>query len=564
MLKTNRKRLGDLLKEVGLITEVQLKEALEIQKNTKEKLGKVLINSGIVTEQDILQVIEFQLGIPHVDLQKFAIDPSACTYVPESMARRYCLIPIKVENQAIVIAMSDPLNVYAIEDVKLYTGKEVQVVIALEKDIEKAIDKYYSGQNALKAVEEFVKEKTGDEASDSSREDDENEIVNNAPTVKLLNSIIEQGIRSRVSDIHIEPFERNVLVRYRIDGELQVAMTAEKSVIKALVARAKIISGLNIAEKRLPQDGRISFEIGGTELDLRLSTLPTIYGEKIVIRVIDKKSLIISKDHLGFTPDDKYKFESVLKNPNGIILVTGPTGSGKTTTLYGAIHEINKNNINIVTIEDPVEAKIEGVNQVQVNAKAGLTFAAGLRSILRQDPDVIVIGEIRDAETASIAVRAAITGHLVISTLHTNSSVGSIIRLIDMGIEPFLVSSSMMGVIAQRLARKVCKNCDRPYEATDAEKKILEIESDEKLILHKGVGCTMCSKTGYLGRKGIYEIMLINQEHRRLINQKCTEKELKDASLKNGMVTLKENAKKLVLQGEITISEYVRLTHSNE
>jgi type IV pilus assembly protein PilB len=364
--------------------------------------------------------------------------------------------------------------------------------------------------------------------------------------------------------VHIEPFEDYIKIRYRIDGQLNEIMRTDIDVMPAIAARIKIVSGMNIAEKRLPQDGRVSVEIDGEEFDLRVSTLPTVFGEKIVIRIADKKSFIISKDKLGFTEDEKDKFEKMLRNPHGIILVTGPTGSGKSTTLYSALNEINRPGINIVTVEDPVEALIEGINQVQVNYKTGLTFAVGLRSILRQDPNVVMIGEIRDAETAHIAVRAAITGHLVLSTLHTNNAPSSVIRLIDMGIEPYMVASSVVGVISQRLVRKICETCRQSYTAEPEQLSILGVNQTEEIKLYRGKGCPVCSGTGYLGRIGIFEIMPVTRQHRELIISRCSEQELADLSVKFGMRTLKDNARDLVLKGITTIDEMMNLSYSNE
>lgn len=564
MIKQSRKKLGDLLIEVGIITSEQLANALEIQKNTGDKLGNILTSQGYVTEDHIIQVLEFQLGIPHVKLEKYNIDKLSCTLIPESIAKRYGLIPIKKENGILTVAMSDPLNVYAIDDLKIYSGMEIQPVIASHDDINKAIDKYYSTQKTMKAVEEFKKEqgstlKIYSETVDEQSTDE----VNNAPAVKVINSIIEQAVRNRSSDIHIEPFQDYIKIRFRTDGQLQEIMRPEIDIMPAISARIKIIGGMNIAEKRHPQDGRISVEVDDKEYDLRVSILPTVFGEKIVIRIADKKAFVLTRDQLGFNKYEGELFEKMLLNPHGIILVTGPTGSGKSTTLYSAINELNKPNINIITVEDPVECVIDGVNQVQVNPKVGMTFAAGLRSILRQDPDVIMIGEVRDKETAEIAVRAAITGHLVISTLHTNDAPSSVLRLIDMGIESFMVGSSIVGVIAQRLVRKVCSNCIIQYDATDEELEVLGIKG-YRPKLSKGRGCPMCSKTGYRGRKGIYEVMTINKRHREMINNHCTEDELRDYSIRNGMNTLHDNMIKSVLNGDTTVEELIRIAYSND
>ncbi|MDQ2085281.1 ATPase, T2SS/T4P/T4SS family [Herbivorax sp. ANBcel31] len=558
-----RKKLGDLLTESGIISKEQLETALSLQKSTGKKLGEVLISEGMVTQEEIIQVLEFQLGIPHVVLEKYKIDQAACLLIPESLAKRYELIPIELQGGVLKVAMSDPLNVFAIDDVTIYSGKDVQPVIATSGEIIRAIDKYYGKQHALEAVEEFKKE---NESTFNIKIDNTspeiNEELQNSPAVKLVNSVIEQAIRNRASDIHIEPFSNSIKIRYRTDGEMYEAMKTEIGIMNAIATRIKIISGMNITEKRAPQDGRFSVKVDGSDYDLRVSILPTVFGEKIVMRVADKNAFVLSKDQLGFSKMDKRKFEKILKNPYGIVLVTGPTGSGKSTTLYTAVSEINKPNINIVTIEDPVECIIEDVNHVQVNNKSGLSFASGLRSILRQDPNVIMLGEIRDAETAQIAVRAAITGHLVLSTLHTNDAPGTVIRLVDMGVEPFLVASSLVGVIAQRLVRKTCNNCKEERWASEKELALLGVA--EPLKLYHGRGCAICNGTGYKGRIGIYEIMMITKKHRELINSGCTEEELRDLSLKNKMKSLKYNAKALVLDGVTSIEEILKILFSND
>lgn len=559
-----RKRLGDLLIEVGMISKEQLEEAINQQKKTNEKLGNILIKLGFVSEDDIIQVLEFQLGIPHVKLEKYNIDKAAYLSIPENLSRRYCLMPIKKENGIITVAMSDPLNVYAIDDLKIYSGLQIQPVIASNDDIIKAIDRYYSTQKAIKAVEEFKKEqgstlKINSEATNEEVIDE----VSNAPAVKLINSIFEQAVRTKASDIHIEPFETYIKIRFRTDGQLSEIMRPEIDIMPAISARIKIIGGMNLAEKRLPQDGRISIEVDAKEYDLRVSILPTIYGEKIVIRIADSTAYILNKSQLGFSPYEEEQFEKMLLNPHGIILVTGPTGSGKSTTLYSAVNEINRPDINIITVEDPVECIVEGVNQVQVNSKIGMTFAASLRSILRQDPDVIMIGEIRDKETAEIAVRAAITGHLVLSTLHTNDAPSSVLRLIDMGIEPFMVSSAIIGVIAQRLVRKICKNCKVDYWASDEEMQLLGL-TGEKIKLHKGRGCPVCNRSGYKGRSGIYEVITFAKKHKEMINTRCTEEEIRDFSIENGMVTLRQNLIKKILSGETTTGELIRIAYTDQ
>lgn len=567
-----RKLLGDLLVEVGLLSQEHLKSALEVQKKTGKKLGDVLVQEGFVTQDDIIQVLEFQLGIPHVKLEKYNIEPSAYLQIPEHLARRHASIPISSKNGVLTVAMSDPLNIIAIDDIKLFSGMEIQPVISVYDDIMSAIDRCYTTQQAMNAVEEFKKGQVIRKASQVARDvkdlnsftDPDGENVNNSPVVKLANSIIEQGVREKVSDIHIEPFETDIRIRYRKDGHLYEAMRAEIEILPALSTRIKIISGLNITEKRLPQDGRITIQIDNREVDLRVAVSPTIFGEQIVIRIADQNAFILPKEKLGFSEEDKSKFSKMLLNPHGIILVTGPTGSGKTTTLYSALNEINKPTIKIITIEDPVESTIPGVNHIQANVKAGLTFAVGLRSILRLDPDVVMIGEIRDSETAEIAVRAAITGHLVLSTLHTNDAPSTIIRLIDMGIQPFLVASSVVGVISQRLIKQICSNCSTAYPANKDELEILGMAPEENVNVFRGRGCAMCGGSGYRGRLGVYEIMVMTSKHKEAISKNCTEGELRQLSVEYGMKTLRDNARKFVLSGKTTIEEMIRISYSND
>jgi type IV pilus assembly protein PilB len=516
MKKQIRKRLGVLLLEAGLVSEQQLQKALKVQKITGKKLGEVLISEGVVTQESIIEVLEFQLGIPHVNLEEYNIDQAACLMIPESLARRYEIIPIFQQNGILTVAMSDPLNVFAIDDVAIYSGLDVKPVLASSSEINKAIREHYSEQHAIKEVEELKEESGVSLKINSDNVDQLNEEVNSAPAAKLLNSIIEKAVRNGASDIHIEPFSQYVKIRFRTDGEMHEAMKTEIDIMNALSTRIKIISGMKITDKWSPQDGRLAVKVDGKEFDLRVSALPTVFGEKIVIRITDKKAFILPKDQLGFTLEDKDKFDRMLKNPHGMILVTGPTGSGKSTTLYTALNEINRQNINIITIEDPVECLVEGVNHVQVNYKTGLTFASGLRAILRQDPNVIMLGEIRDNETAEIAVRAAITGRLVLSALHANDAPGTVIRLIDMGVEPFLVASSLVGVIAQRLVRRVCYNCKQERNATDEE--LVTLEMDGPVKVYEGKGCVVCNETGYKGRIGVFEIMIFTKKHKELIN----------------------------------------------
>ena len=561
-VKGRRVRLGDLLVDYGLIHKEQLNEALKVQKQSGQKIGETLIQLGYVTKQNINEVLEFQLGIPFIQLEDYEIDENAPKTITENLAKKHVVIPVKQTDKEVYLAMADPLNIFAIDDVKIFSGKDVVPLLADEDDILRAIELNYGTQKAMKAAEEYKQEHAID--LDQAIGEEADQMVKSAPIVKLVNTILEQSVRHRASDIHIEPYEKKIRVRYRIDGRLKEMYQYEPTLLSAIVARIKITSGMDIAEKRKPQDGRLTIKVDRKEYDVRVSSLPTVYGEKIVMRVNSKEGFLKGKSELGFFSDDLEKFNKILTNPYGIILVTGPTGSGKSTTLYTALNEINQEDLNIVTVEDPVESQIEGINQVQVNPKAGLTFASALRSILRQDPDVIMIGEIRDIETAEIAVKASITGHLVVSTLHTNDAPSSITRLIDMGVEPFMIGASIMGVIAQRLVRKLCPKCKIKGQATDYEKKVLGIPVEEDLELYQKVGCHACSESGYVGRTGVYEIMPITDKVRQVINRNGTSEDIKTVALQEGMKNLKANTIRLVLGGTTTVEELIRVAYAND
>lgn len=554
------KRLGDLLLSENKITESQLEEVLKLQKSSGKKLGEILVDNGYVTQLDIIKVLELQMGIPYVDLQRYFIDPEVVNLISETIARKNILIPIKKDNGKVIVAMEDPLNIFAIDDVKISSGLEVEPVISTKKDILASIEQYYGKKSAERAIEDLTKEY--DIENFSEIDDEILNDINNAPVVRLVNSFIKQAINSNSSDIHIEPFEDRVRIRFRIDGTLQEIMSPSKNTHSAIITRIKIISKMNISERRLPQDGRVELNMEGRDVDLRVSSLPTVYGEKIVIRILDKSNTVLSKSELGFSEENLLKFDNLLKKPNGIILVTGPTGSGKTTTLYTALKELNSIGQNIITLEDPVEYRLDGINQVQVNPKSGLTFSSGLRSILRQDPDIIMIGEIRDEETARLAVRAAITGHLVISTMHTNDAPSTISRLMDMGIEPYLIASSMVGVLAQRLVRRICENCKTEYTISQDEKKILKISDDIKL--YKGKGCNSCYHSGHKGRIAIHEILDINENIRIAINNNDSIDEIRNKARANGMSSILENSKELVLKGIISIDELLKVVYTTE
>ncbi|MBU3090564.1 GspE/PulE family protein [Clostridium sp. CF011] len=561
----NKQKLGYILVQTKKITEEQLKSVLKKQRISGKRLGEQLIEDNILTEDVIIDVLEIQLGIMRVDLERTVVNMEAVKCISESLALRYSLIPIDIEDNKIKVAMADPLNVFAIDDVGISSGYEVEPLITTQTAIKKSIDRYYSSQYVQKAANELVKSQTQSDIKGLSvEESDSLENIKNAPAVRLVDSLVKNAVKSRASDIHIEPFDEYVRVRYRIDGELHEVLKSPKETLAALVTRIKILGNMNIAEKRLPQDGRILMNIEKKDYDLRVSILPTVYGEKVVIRVLDRENFLKSKKQLGLSKDDLEKVEGIIKSPYGIILVTGPTGSGKSTTLYSILSDLNKENTNIITVEDPVEYLIDDINQVNVNIKAGLTFASGLRSILRQDPDIIMIGEIRDSETAEIAIRSAITGHLVLSTIHTNDAASAVVRLSDMGIEPYLVATSVSGVISQRLVRRICKHCKTSFEASSYEKTILGLEEQETLKLYKGEGCTYCNNSGFSGRTGVYEIMEITREIRESILLNKSIDQIKDISIRNGMKTLKKSCEELVYSGETTIDELIKIAFSKD
>ena len=558
-------RLGDVLISEGKINEEQLKTALAEQKVKGKLLGDTLIDLGYVSQDDMIDVLCRHLNVEYINLASTSIDDKAVHLIDEDNARRLKLIPYMFDKNranAVWVAMADPMDIMAIDDVGIITGMEVIPVLSKLSDIQSVIDKVFGKQKA-NAIAEAYKQEQAEYDNDNAQDDERREDVENSPIVLLVRNIIEQAARQRASDIHIEPFEYNIRVRYRIDGSLIEAMSYDKALYSAMVARIKIISNMDISEKRKPQDGRITIDIDHKEYDIRVSALPTCYGEKIVMRLALKAGFKRDKSKLGLRPDDMVKFDNILKNPHGIILVTGPTGSGKSTTLYTALSELNKEDVNIITVEDPVEANIDGINQVVVNPKANLTFASALRSILRQDPDIIMIGEIRDSETAEIAVKASITGHLVVSTLHTNNTAASVSRLIDMGVEPYLLGDSLVGIIAQRLVRRLCScSKDNTRQATREEKKQLGVPLDQPCILHEPKGCKECGNIGYYGRIGVYEIMPITKRLKRMIAERQNADDIMDAAVEEGMHTLRASAAEYVLDGTTSYSEMMKITYN--
>ena len=549
-----KRKLGEILVAAGKITEGQLNYVLSKQGTIGKKIGQILVDEKMVSEDDMINAIVAQTGIQKVDLSEVELDKKAIKMVSQNLCQKHDLAPFGFNQSKIKVALADPLNIFAIDDVSISTGLDVEVYIASIKDIRRFVEVNYSSEQVTMAAEELLKE-TMENKNIGPANIETMDDVKNAPVVKMIDRLFKNAIEMRASDIHIEPGENSIRIRYRIDGQLQLVNNLDIDSLAPLVTRIKILAGLNIAEKRIPQDGRIMTKIGNKEIDLRVSLLPIVNGEKVVIRILDRDNYKFGREQLGISKENLEKLDRIINNPYGIMLVTGPTGSGKSTTLYTVLSELNKSNVNVVTVEDPVEYTLEGVNQVNVNSKAGMTFASGLRSILRQDPDIIMIGEIRDSETAEIAVRSAITGHFVLSTLHTNDAASSITRLVDMGIEPFMVSTSLVGVIAQRLVRKICPHCKQEYEASKAEKKMLGRDENEKVILAKGAGCGHCNNTGYQGRIGVYEIMEMTRAHRDAINNTQDPNILKDIAIKNGMTTLADECKKLVLNEVTTMSE---------
>ncbi len=557
-------RIGDVLVAAGAITEEQLQEGLAKQKETGRKLGNALVDLGFISNDMLITVLTTQLGIDYIELKGAKIEEKVIHMVPESMVTKYQAIPIEVDpdNPNILkVAMADPMDIMAMDDIGLVTNLQVEPMLASEEGIKNAIDKYYGSAQAMEAAEAYRQEQQSALGGDD--EDGSNDEIDNSPIVLLVKQIIEGGVRQRASDIHIEALENSVRVRYRIDGALKQVMSYDLSILAGITARIKIIGGMDIAEKRKPQDGRITIMVDRREFDVRVSILPTVFGEKTVMRLTSKDGLTKPKSALGFDAEQEKVFDNILSNPHGIILVTGPTGSGKSTTLYTSLSELNTEDVNIITVEDPVEANINGINQVQVNNKADMTFAAALRSILRQDPDIIMIGEIRDGETAGIAVQAAITGHLVVSTLHTNSAASTITRLIDMGIESYIAGDAVVGVIAQRLVRRLCTTCKQPRLVEDEERVQLGISADEEdVIIYEPQGCPLCNDTGYAGRIGVYEMMPVSRELQAVIASGATADVIEKQALKEGMLTLKMGAAKHVLDGITSIAEMNKIVHS--
>jgi type IV pilus assembly protein PilB len=560
------KRLGELLVAAGTITEEELARGLALQKGTKERLGTVLISNNIITEEKLIEALQMQLGIEFVDLTKVNIPTELAQALPKNIAKQYQVVPVRTVKDELYLAMSDPMNFYAIEEVRKAVRKKVVPMMATPTAVDRAIQVLYGNEGAAKAIEEMKREAAAtqevsvpDAAFVSNQLGEDN--ISNAPTIRLVNAIIERAITERASDIHLEPRENELQVRMRIDGLMRYIMTVPRDLQASVISRIKIMSSLDIAEHRIPQDGRFNVRMKDKDIDLRISTLPTVYGEKIVARLLDKSGQKLSKDAIGLSGSDLQKYDHMLHCRSGVLLIVGPTGSGKSTTMYTMIDDLNKDDVNLVTLEDPVEYNVDGVNQVQINEKTGMTFANGLRAILRQDPDIIAVGEIRDGETADIAMRSAITGHVVLSTIHTNDAVGTIERLFDIGVEPYLVSSAMRGIISQRLVRRICPNCKEAYEPSEDELLELGMPARSGMLFYRGKGCPNCFHTGYRGRTAVFEMLEITSKVRAMISRRASRDEI-EAELKkpeSGFVSLRKNALRLVLEGVTTGEEVMRV-----
>jgi type IV pilus assembly protein PilB len=557
-------RLGELLVRDGLITKEQLDHALQEQRNTGQRLGYVLVRLGLVQETEITKMLARQYRMPAVDLSRFEVDPKIAKLIPAEVAVKHTVLPLKREGRTLTVAMADPTNVTVVDDLKFITRYDIFPVIAGEYTLRNAIERYYEQTDAQ--LQTLLKDMEEEEDLEVIEERDEDEAgfqtIDDAPVVKLINGVLTDAVKRGASDIHIEPFEKELRVRYRVDGALLEIMKPPVKLRAALTSRVKIMSSLNIAERRVPQDGRIKLKMGRRVIDFRVSTLPVIFGEKIVLRILDKGNLTLDLQKFGFEPKAEQDLMRAILNPYGMVLVTGPTGSGKTTTLYSALSRINTLEVNIMTAEDPVEYNLHGINQVQVRSEIGMTFAAALRAFLRQDPNIIMVGEIRDLETGSIAIKAALTGHLVLSTLHTNDAASTITRMVDMGIEPFNVASAVNLIGAQRLVRRICTDCKEEYQYDDDELAALGLTDDDAkgITFYRGAGCDLCGGTGYKGRQGLYEVMPLSPELRRMILRGASAEDLKTQAVQEGMLTLRMDGIMKIKKGVTTLEEVVKET----
>ncbi|MDQ0298676.1 type IV pilus assembly protein PilB [Salibacterium salarium] len=544
-----RKRLGDLLLEANLITEDKLEDTLQTKRNN-QKLGDALIERNYINEQQLIEALEYQLGIPRISLHNHPVEESAIRLLSKEFALRHVLLPLQKEGQRLRVAMADPMDYFAIDELRVATGFHIDPVIATHEELRTYIQKHYHIQESL---EQFAENDSPENWDEEGNQDED------APIIRMVDQMISYGLKQQASDIHIDPHESKVLVRYRIDGILKTDQAFPKNMQNALTARIKIMADLNITETRLPQDGRVKTTVDLHPIDLRISILPTVFGEKIVLRIMDLGSSLNNISELGFNKVNYNRFKNLIEQPSGMVLLTGPTGSGKTSTLYASLHHLNTEKVNIITVEDPVEYQLEGINQMQVNADIGLTFATGLRSILRQDPNIVMVGEIRDSETADIAIRASLTGHLVFSTLHTNSAIATVPRLMDMGVEPYMVVSSLSGIAAQRLVRKICVNCRQPYEPNEMEKELFEKRGIAPGTVYKGKGCSSCNHTGYRGRLAIHELLEMDDTIRNMLMNHESIATLRQYALKEGMIFLIDDGLLKVKQGSTTIEEILRV-----
>jgi len=558
--------IGHILQNKFSVTDEQIREALELQKEKGGRLGEILIRMRAIRESEVLEALSLQFHLPYLpDLTPSQVDPTLIAKIPIGFAKRYEMIPIREENGSVVTAAANPLHLAAVDDARALLGRKVQTVLVPGKAILSCINQVYdrASDTAQQVIEDLSTESLDLLASELQEPVDLLEATDEAPIIRLINSMLFQAVKDRASDVHVEPFERDLEIRYRIDGIMYKILSPPKRFQSSIISRIKIMAGLNIAEKRLPQDGRIGIKIAGRDVDIRVSVIPTAHGERVVLRLLDKSTSLLNIEDIGLTPEERQTLLQLIQLSHGIVLVTGPTGSGKTTTLYASLNRINSPDKNIITIEDPIEYQLKGIGQMQVNPKINLTFANGLRSILRQDPDVIMVGEIRDAETAEIAIHASLTGHLVFSTLHTNDTAGAITRLIDMGIEPFLVSSSVVAIIAQRLVRCICSRCREGFTPTKEELAKLGLKTRTEPTFFRAVGCPECMRTGYHGRTGIYEILLIDDEVRQMILGKMDSGRIKNQAIAKGMRTLRDDGARKVMSGVTTMEEVLRVTQDD-
>jgi type IV pilus assembly protein PilB len=563
MADKQKMSLGESLVKEGVISPEQLKRAQEEERHTKQPMRRVLVRMGLVNEQDLVDFISDRLGIPGIELSNYIIDPKIIELVPEGLARKYEFVPVLKIGNRLTCAMVDPWNIFALDEVRMKTGLTIEPAVATETAVRNALDQCYGAKGGM---EEVIKSIGAEELAPKEGRTEEIDLkelegISHQPLIiKLVNMVLLEALKKRASDIHIEPEKDSVKTRFRIDGIMYEFSSPPKHLHSAIVSRIKIMSNLDIAERRMPQDGRFNIKIEGRDVDVRVSCVPTIHGESVVLRLLDVSSALLDLTQLGFSKKTLEDFQRLISRPHGIILVTGPTGCGKTTTLYTCLNKINTSELNIITIEDPVEYRFTGIRQIQVNPAVDLTFANGLRSILRHDPDVIMVGEIRDLDTAEIAVHSALTGHLVFSTLHTNDAPGAITRLIDMGVEPFLVSSSLIGVLAQRLVRRICPDCKEKYAPSAEVLKDIGLKGEERIAFYKGKGCPKCSNTGYRGRIGIFELMIPDDTIRNLVVAKAATRDIRGRAQTAGMITMLEDGILKVREGVTTVEEVLRVT----